>query len=138
MIEASFMVEGPPRTWKRAMSRFGVRFTPPEMREYQAHVLACWQQSRAGQDPWPKEARYELAIAIVPPDRRRADIDNYVKTVCDALNGYAWVDDSQIDRLRVDRLPPDKPGTCIGVHIRIIEAEPESEPELDLDPRELF
>jgi len=26
----------------------------------------------------------------------RGDIDNYVKTILDALNGIAWVDDNQV------------------------------------------
>lgn len=29
----------------------------------------------------------------------RGDVDNYVKTILDALNGIAWVDDSQVVKL---------------------------------------
>lgn len=29
----------------------------------------------------------------------RGDLDNYVKTVLDALNGVAWKDDSQVVRI---------------------------------------
>ena len=29
----------------------------------------------------------------------RGDLDNYIKTVLDALNGVAWKDDSQVARI---------------------------------------
>jgi crossover junction endodeoxyribonuclease RusA len=34
----------------------------------------------------------------------RGDIDNYVKSILDALNGVAWEDDKQIIELTVKKL----------------------------------
>lgn len=43
--------------------------------------------------------RFEIEIYEVPPyeiRRLKGDIDNYMKTILDALNGVAWEDDKQI------------------------------------------
>ena len=34
---------------------------------------------------------------------KRPDLDNYIKTVMDALNGVAWADDSQVVRIIADK-----------------------------------
>lgn len=48
----------------------------------------------------------------------RADLDNLVKTVKDALNGIAWVDDSQVEELHATlRRGSPTPGTDIRVYL---------------------
>ena len=68
---------------------------------------------------WPMSAstRYHVEVHIWPKNRRRADVDNYAKNFLDACNGVLWPDDSQIDRLLVERMPHDKdnPRTVISV-----------------------
>lgn len=55
--------------------------------------------------------RLEVTIDLCPPDKRKRDIDNYAKAVLDAMtHAGVWGDDSQIDRLIINRLPPEKPG----------------------------
>lgn len=45
-----------------------------------------------------------VEIAIFPPDRRRRDVDNVLKSLLDALqHGRAYLDDSQIVRLTIER-----------------------------------
>ena len=58
--------------------------------------------------------RLEVIITLHPPDRRRRDIDNSMKSLLDAL-GHAGVyeDDSQIDRLHIVRQWGGKPGTVV-------------------------
>lgn len=49
-----------------------------------------------------------VAVTLVPPDRRRRDIDNPVKGLLDALtHAGVWGDDSQIKRLVIDMHEPE-------------------------------
>ena len=48
--------------------------------------------------------RLHVAITLHAPDKRRRDVDNYLKAPLDALtHAGVWADDSQIDRLSVQR-----------------------------------
>ena len=51
-------------------------------------------------------ARVAVTLALYPPDKRRRDVDNYSKAVLDLLTkASVWDDDSQIDRLTIERGP---------------------------------
>ncbi|HAC91237.1 MAG TPA: hypothetical protein DCF63_11500 [Planctomycetaceae bacterium] len=55
---------------------------------------------------------------MFPPDRRRRDIDNVQKALLDALqHGGAYLDDSQIVRLSIEKGLPVEGGKTI-VQIR--------------------
>ena len=62
----------------------------------------------------PAEAlttRLSLTITAIMPDKRKRDLDNIQKAVLDSLqNAGVYVDDSQIDDLRVIRGPIQSPG----------------------------
>jgi len=50
-------------------------------------------------------------VVILPPDRRRRDIDNVQKALLDALqHGGAYEDDSQIVRLTIEKGEPVEGG----------------------------
>jgi len=59
-------------------------------------------------------------IELFPPDRRRRDVDNAMKSLLDALaHGGAYHDDSQIARLTVQRrgvVPAGKVHVRLAVH----------------------
>jgi Holliday junction resolvase RusA-like endonuclease len=56
----------------------------------------------------------ELELSFVLLDKRRRDLDNLSKAVCDALNGLLYLDDSQIVKLTITKtVDRDK----VGVHI---------------------
>ena len=64
-----------------------------------------------------------LAVRVVahPPDRRRRDLDNIAKSLLDALeHGGVYEDDSQIDRLSIERASVVK-GGAVMVEINAIE-----------------
>ena len=68
---------------------------------------------------------YRLLVEIVlfPPDKRQRDVDNYNKSLLDALtHSGVWEDDSIIDQLFVYRGEVrSRSGSC---YIRISEAAP--------------
>lgn len=69
-----------------------------------------------------EDFRICMEIVMFPPDRRKRDLDNYLKALFDAITktGF-WVDDSQIDQLMIYR------GEIIdrgGIHVRMYEAGP--------------
>lgn len=59
-------------------------------------------------------SRLKVTLYVAPPDRRKRDIDNTLKASLDALShaGF-WLDDCQIDDLRVVRCEVVKGGSCV-------------------------
>lgn len=51
----------------------------------------------------PTNKRLKIAVTVHFSDKRTQDIDNRLKALLDALNGRIWADDSQIDKIEIDR-----------------------------------
>ena len=67
------------------------------------------------------EGRIAVAISANPPDRRQRDLDNLLKGVLDAMtHAHVWIDDSQIDDLRIVR-DEVMPGGRLIVTVREVE-----------------
>ena len=66
--------------------------------------------------------RLALRLVVQAPDRRARGLDNTVKAVQDALtHAGVWLDDSQIDRLLVERGPVVK-GGMVSVTVEVMSA----------------
>ena len=66
--------------------------------------------------------RLALRLVVQAPDRRARDLDNTVKAVQDALtHAGVWLDDSQIDRLLVERGPVVK-GGMVSLTVEVMSA----------------
>lgn len=64
--------------------------------------------------PLPADARLSVTITLNPPCKRRRDVDNYSKAALDLLtHAGIWGDDSQVDRLTVQRGEIRKPGNAV-------------------------
>lgn len=62
----------------------------------------------------PFEGRIKADISLTFPTRRKCDIDNFNKVLLDALNGIAYVDDSQIVELKIKKFySKNKPKTIL-------------------------
>lgn len=70
---------------------------------------------RAGNVPaWPIPQRLAVRLDAAPPDRRKRDLDNITKALLDALtHAGVWLDDSQIDDLRIVRCPHMRGGQVV-------------------------
>lgn len=68
-------------------------------RQYKHAVNAVCLLSRVRKLP----GRVAVTIDAHPPDRRKRDLDNLLKSILDALAGHCYADDSQIDRIVVQR-----------------------------------
>jgi len=72
------------------------------------------------------EGRVSMHIALFPPDRRKRDIDNVLKSLLDACeHAGCYESDSQVDELHVLRQAPRPGGSCTVV---ILELPPSAAP----------
>lgn len=84
-----------------------------EGREYRQTVNRILRNSRTQ----PMVGRLSATIFAFPPDARRRDLDNLLKSLLDAMqHGRAYADDGQIDCLMIERFEPT-PGGKVEVEI---------------------
>lgn len=77
-------------------------------RQYRDDVLAAVLHADARRQ---FSGRLRVALVARPPDRRRRDVDNYLKAALDALtHAGVYLDDSQIDELTIKRGEVEKDG----------------------------
>ena len=94
---------------------------PPTVNSYWRHATKGHYISQKGKDYrnliykmcaqsagfFDKNQRLEMTIFAYPPDKRKRDLDNILKSLLDALmHAGIYPDDSQIDRLVVTRCKP--------------------------------
>ena len=112
----AFQVTGKPVP--KQSTRFGNK------RAYLDPKIEAWQQAVT----WEAKAAAQMAdwdmltgdvaarLIFYLPDRRRRDIDNLSKAVLDAMNGIIYKDDTQVQKLVVDKkVSRDKPGVFVIV-----------------------
>lgn len=81
-------------------------------REYRANAIGAMQCH--GLQGERLSERLSVRIKLYMPDRRVRDIDNYLKSLLDALTkSEFWIDDEQIDKLTVERCGIEKGGKAI-------------------------
>lgn len=91
------------RIWRNYQGR---TILSKEYREYKTMVAKL-----LGVNENPSAARIRVCIHAYMPDKRRRDISNLIKVTEDILtHAGIWVDDEQIDDLRIIRSGVDNPG----------------------------
>ena len=92
------------------------RFLTPKAKAFKAEVvLVSIGHQKYGSD------RLSVSITLNPPDKRIRDIDNSIKSLLDAMcQAGLFDDDSQVDKLLVERGAIVKGGLC-KVNISIYE-----------------
>jgi crossover junction endodeoxyribonuclease RusA len=90
----------------------GQKFLLPDQKTFRNDVIGILHISKRGREPL--SGRLELWMRLHFANKRRSDIDNRIKSALDAMShAGAFMDDSQIDKLIVERVvDPDAPEFC--------------------------
>jgi crossover junction endodeoxyribonuclease RusA len=98
-----------PKAKERPRFRRGRVFTPKTTHEFETKVAAGWNKRKRFKDK-PVSVSVELGkdyfvvhvqeLDVSTSSPLRGDIDNYVKSILDGLNGVAWDDDIQVRELK--------------------------------------
>ena len=83
------------------VTRHGQRYLDKKVQTFREAVEEALNEQVPGLE---LDDRLFLEVYLFPPDRRKRDLDNYMKGLLDGFT-YAktWVDDSQIDQLHIYR-----------------------------------
>lgn len=93
---ARFTVMGEPVSKARArFTKQGHAYTPANTRTAEDRMAWAFRAAAQGHKIDP-EATYGVMGIFFHGTRQRRDVDNMLKLICDALNGIAWADDSQV------------------------------------------
>jgi Holliday junction resolvase RusA-like endonuclease len=107
--------KGRPRTFRQHGRTF--TNTPERTRTYESHARSIAARAVQERGAWFDDC-YRLAVHIrAYGARANADLDNIAKSLTDAMNGICFVDDSQIDRLTVERCSGGDPRAEIEVSV---------------------
>lgn len=101
------------------MTRYGQRYLDKSVRVFRELVAVAVNEQAPG---LKIEEQLFVEVYLYPPDKRKRDLDNYMKGLLDALTeaGF-WGDDSQIDQLHIYRGEVVKDGS---IRIEVSEAGP--------------
>ena len=88
-------------------------------REYRVDALVALKE--LGIDKELVSSRLSVSLVLNPPTLRKYDIDNFCKSLFDALTvGEFWLDDEQVDRLIVTKGVKTKGGN-IQIKVEVIQ-----------------
>lgn len=102
------------------VTQSGQRYLDKKVRVFRDHVLSCLEEQCPN---LPKlEEPVFMEVYLFPPDRRKRDLDNYMKGLLDALTQAGlWIDDSLVDQLHIYRGEVIRDGS---VRIELSDAGP--------------
>ena len=101
------------------MTRNMQRYLDPKVREFRQAVLECIREQAPGLS---LDEPLFMEVYMFPPDKRKRDLDNYMKGLLDALTeAELWTDDSLVDQLHLYRGEVVKLGS---IRIEISEGGP--------------
>lgn len=130
LVPGEPVAKGRPRFAKRG--NFVSTYTPEKTREYELKVSCEARRSMGMRAPivgpvelkielsmgipasWSKKKRLQATTGEIRPTSK-PDWENVCKALCDALNGIAWMDDSQVVEATVSKRYTEEPCAIIKV-----------------------
>lgn len=125
--EAYFIIPGKVQPKQRPrVTRNGHAFTPKETVEYENKVKECYLADNEKllfsgaieivvnvylQIPksTPKKKKEQMLLGYERPIARTGDVDNFLKSIADGLNGVAYFDDCQIVQATINKWYSEEP-----------------------------
>ena len=118
-MKVKFIIPGPAQAKQRPRinKKTGRVYTPTATRKYEELVKECYGNRHFFYEEcisvkitfkfsvpksYSKAEYYEALIGEIRP--KKADIDNYIKSVLDGLNGVAFTDDRYICHLEAEKI----------------------------------
>lgn len=124
MIKLYFPIQ-PVAKARARVTRRGFAYTPKKTKDFEETLkyLATLQLHSVRHEPLTGPLSIEAYFYLKAPKKPKShlpitkpDHDNLIKSVCDAMNGIAWVDDAQICESKVcKRYAQDKPSIVLHV-----------------------
>ncbi len=133
---ASFIIDGVPvakgRPRLTTRGGFARAYTPEKTKRFETMVADQARASVGPVDPytgpveveahfavpipksWPKRDKLAAVAGTIRP-AGKPDIDNYLKSLADGMNGIVYVDDSQIVSARITKRYGEEPGVAVTV-----------------------
>jgi crossover junction endodeoxyribonuclease RusA len=107
-----FFVSGTPVPKQSFRYAKGGGYTDPRVVEWEYKV----SNVAMGAFNDPLTGKVKMSVDFILPDNRRRDLDNLNKGICDALNGIAFNDDSQVTTLILSKvIDRANPGVWIEI-----------------------
>lgn len=90
------------RYWRHARGR---TYLGPEAKAYRRTVALVWDATQRGMFAPTRGVKLTVQVTLVQPwkTRVRGDSDNLLKVLLDALQGHAYLRDSQVDHVGIRR-----------------------------------
>lgn len=123
-LDFHFQVNPTPKARPR-LARFGT-YTPAKTKqaEWELRMIVVDQLKRTplpGKKPLECPCGAVIRLDFVRPKSAKKrthhcvkpDLDNLIKMIMDAMNGFLWVDDAQVHTLQVSKHYADKPGIAL-------------------------
>jgi Holliday junction resolvase RusA-like endonuclease len=96
------VLNGPPVPKGRPRFGKGHAYTPAKTRNFEKDLAWAAKIAMQGRMPLEGPVRIDVSVDLLPK-ARKADIDNYLKSAMDPLNGIVWKDDSQVVSASISR-----------------------------------
>lgn len=119
-----FVVDGEPVPKMRPrLTRGGRAYTPQRTRDYEYKVgdLARQAIRIAEWDATP--GKYALSVTVYR-NKRIGDLDNFIKSIADGMNGIVWPDDRMV--VAIDAFMDDTEPTHSRAVVRVTKLQPQS------------